>query len=178
LFNTMFVADMLDAVYSGAQNIPGQVHYFAASVSAGHFCLLGVINAAIDCSTSAPVAPYPQYYAYKLLGSSNYLNLSAGGRMAVSVSPLPSTTGLVVTGFWTSKGDAIVIVNPSGSDVTNVTVSARNTGTSNTSAARYLLNETNGSITPTAVTFATVSGGMQYTTTIPAYSVVAFLLTP
>ncbi len=180
VFNAMYVADMLDTVYAG-YNAPAQQFYFAGSVSSGSFCLVGAIDAKMDCATPSGVAvlPYPQYYTYELLAHPFYLNLNAGGRMPASVSPLPSTTGLVVTGFWTSTSDAIVIVNPTNAAI-NATVTAKNTGTTKTGVTKYMINAasyaSSNKIPASTVTFTVISGGMQYTTSIPAYSVVAFKL--
>jgi Glycosyl hydrolases family 39 len=180
VFNAMYVADMLDTVYSGF-NAPAQQYYFAGSVSSGSFCLIGAIDAKMDCATPSGIAvqPYPQYYTYELLAHPSYLNLNAGGRMPVSISPLPSTTGLVVTGFWTSTSDAIVIVNPTNAPI-NTTVTAKNTGTYKTGVTRYVINafsySSSTKIPSSTVTFTVISGGMQYATSIPAYSVVAFKL--
>ena len=177
LFNAMYIADMLDTVYSG-YNAPAQHYYFAGNVSGGAFCLIGAINTAMNCSSSSPL-PYPQYYTYELLAHPFFLNLNAGGRMPASVSPLPGASGLVVTGFWTAKSDAIVIVNPTGSDI-STTVTAKNTGTTKTSVTKYWINAATYSsstkIPSLTVTFTVISGGMQYPTTIPAHSVVAFQL--
>jgi len=176
LFNTMAVADMLGTIYSGAQNVPGNLGYLSVSSPSGAYCLFGVIDSTMDCSIHGTLQPYPQYYTYKLLGAPGYLNLNGGGKMAVSVAPAIGTTGLVVSGFYTSKGDAIVITNPSAADATNVTITAKNPGTTHTLVNRYLLNSSNQFITSSTVTFTVISGGLQYTTTIPHYSVMAFLL--
>ena len=96
--------------------------------------------------------------------------------MAVSTAPPIGSTGLVVTGFYTSRGAAIVVVNPSGSDVSNVTITAKNPGTVHPQVTRYLLNSFNPAINVASVTFTVVSGGLQYKMTIPHLSVVAFLL--
>jgi len=171
LFNTMVVADLLNSVYSGAQNVPGNMTYFAASVDIGSFCLLGIIDPTMDCATSpGTMKPYPQYYAYQLLASPKYLNLAGGGNMAVSVS-IPSP--LIGTAFYTPTSDALVLVNPSGSDAVNIPVNLLNPGNSAGNATAYLLNSSTVSPAAQPAVLTGSLAAMSTTLTVPAHSVVA-----
>ena len=49
-------------------------------------------------------------------------------------------------------------------------------GTTHTQVSQYLLNGGNQFITSSTVPFTVITGGLQYRTTIPHYSVMAFLL--
>jgi hypothetical protein len=173
LFNTMVVADLLNSVYSGAQNVPGQISYFAASVPSGQFCLLGTIDAGMDCSTAGILQPYPQYYAYQLLAEPNFLNLNSGGSMPVSVSvPDP----LIGTGFYTPTGNAVVLVNPTGTDINGIKVSLANSGNVSSTALMYLLNSGNQPPSTNTVAMSASANALATTLNVPALSVVALSL--
>jgi hypothetical protein len=171
LFNTMVVSDLLNSVYSGAQNVPGNLTYFAASVDIGSFCLLGIIDPLMDCATTpGTMRPYPQYYAYQMLAAPNFLNLAAGGNMPLSVSiPAP----LIGTGFYTSSNNAVVLVNPTGSDVSNLGVTLSNPGNASTSATMYLLNSSHWPPTSQPLALTSSSTSLSASLTVPAFSVVA-----
>jgi len=175
LFNVMTIASLMNTVYSGAQGVPSRLHYFSASTSSGFFCLVGVIDSAMDCSTSGgPLQPYPQYYAYQLLAASKFLNMAAGGNMAVSRSIGSPLQGF---GFYTSAGDALVLVNPNGTDLNGVSITLQNPGGVASNAVMYLLNS-NGNEPTTSSTLPLVASGNALTGTIniPAYSVVGLAL--
>jgi len=170
LFNSMVVSDLLNSVYSGAQNVPGNLTYFAASVDIGSFCLLGIIDPLMDCATTpGTMQPYPQYYAYRMLAAPNFLNLAAGGNMPLSVSvPGP----LIGTGFYTSSNNAVVLVNPTGSDVSNVSVALNNPGNASTNATMYLLNSSHWPPVSQPLALTSSSSALSTALTVPAYSVV------
>ena len=128
-WNGMYIADVLNSVYVGAPNTPSHMVYFAATAHP-YFCLVGEINANMDCTYPAGSAPqpYPQYFLYQLLGATNYLGLQNGGHMANSISPGTKGNGLVVTAFYTANLDAIVLINPTADTYSNVPVSVANTG--------------------------------------------------
>jgi hypothetical protein len=92
--------------------------------------------------------------------------------MASSVSPTSITGGVIATAFYTSSNDAMVLVNPTSSDVTNVTVSLQNIGYANPAATLYLLNSANGQISSQPLALNLVGNGVTATVTIPAYSTV------
>jgi hypothetical protein len=129
VWNGMYIADVLNSVYVGAPNTPGHMVYFAATAHP-YFCLVGEINANMDCTYPAGSVPqpYPQYFLYQLLGATNYLGLQNGGHMANSISPGTKGNGLVVTAFYTANLDAIVLINPTADTYSNVPVSVANTG--------------------------------------------------
>jgi len=170
----MYVADSLNAVYNGAPNTPGHIVYFAAT-ALPYFCLVGDIDANMDCAYPAGSVPqpYPQYFAYQLLGAPNYLDLESGGYMARSVSPPTLGNGLVVTAFYTKGQDAIVIVNPNQNTLSNVIVKIENTGFASAQATLYQI--VNGqSIKSSTATLQSATGSSYTTTvTIAPYSVQA-----
>jgi glycosyl hydrolase family 39 (putative alpha-L-iduronidase)/PKD domain-containing protein len=174
LWNSVAVVDLLDSVYSGANAVPAQLGYFAAT-SRSHFCILGTWNSAMDCNPSQ-LTPYPQFYAYELFASPKYLNLQAGGRMAASVSPAANATGLMATAFYTSNANSVVIVNPTGNNYGAVSVQLRNTGYSGATGTAYLLNASNSHITTTTATISGSAGNFSSTVAVPAYSTVAVSL--
>ncbi|HEY2468693.1 MAG TPA: choice-of-anchor D domain-containing protein [Terracidiphilus sp.] len=165
LWNSMYAADMLNSVYDGAPNTPGHMVYFAAT-ALPYFCLVGQVDANMDCAYpdgSVP-QPYPQYFAYQLLGAANYLDLQDGGFMAKSISPGTLGNGLVVTAFYTKSLDAIVLINPNQNTLSNLTVNLNNTGL--TSAQGTLYQIVNGqSIQSSPITLQN-QAGTSYTTTV------------
>ena len=174
VWNSMYVADMLNSVYNGAPNTPGHMVYFAAS-AVPYFCLIGQIDADMDCAypVGSVPQPYPQYFAYQLLGAANYLDLQDGGFMAKSVSPATLGNGLVVTAFYTKDLDAIVLINPNQNTLSNVSVNLNNTGL--TSAQGTLYQIVNGqSIQNSPVSLQNQTGtSYSLTVTIAPYSVQA-----
>ena len=173
LWNSLAVADLLNVVYTGSTAVPSKLNYFN---SAGRdFCILGQWNSAMDCNTSAQY-PYPQFFAFKLFASAQYLNLQAGGHMAASVSPASTTSGLSATAFYTSKGDNVVVVNPTSANYGAVTVTFSNPGLTAGAATVYLLNSSHSQITTESVTLTRISGGYSARVAVPAYSTVAVAL--
>jgi hypothetical protein len=179
LWNGLFVADLLNVVYAYA-NAPSPVTrivYYAATAPP-YFCLIGEIDANMDCAYPAHTTPqpYPQYYLYQLVAGSAYLDLEGGGYMAKSISPATMGNGLVVTAFYTPNLDAVVIINPSKYSYTDMPVNITNTGL--TSPAGTLYQIVNGqSIQSSSVTLQS-QGGTSYSTTVTIgpYSVQAISL--
>jgi Glycosyl hydrolases family 39 len=171
VWNAMYISDVLNSVYSGAPNTPQHMVYFAAT--APPFCLVGQIDANMDCVYGTNPQPYPQYFLYQLLGATNYLGLENGGTMAQSVSPTTLGNGLVVTGFFTSGVDAVVLSNPSGETLNNIPVSMTNTGMSSASGTLYRI--VNGQSIQSSSVSLQSTGGTSYSTTVtmPPYSVQA-----
>ena len=173
VFNALYVTDMLNSVYNGSLKVPDKLIYFAGS-GYPYFCAIGVWNANMDClySAGATPAPYPQYYAFKLLASKGYLGLSGGGYMAASVSTPTGGGGLATTAFYTPTQDAIVITNPTSTAYTQISVTFANPGFADTQGTLYRI--TNGSgINSTPISFAAQGASRTTTIDIPAYSVQA-----
>lgn len=173
VWNALYVTDMLNAPYNGVPLPPAKLFYFAGSAYP-YFCLVGVQDSNNDClySAGATPAPYPQYYAYQLIGSPQYLGLGNGGYMAKSISTPTGGGGLATTAFYTSSKDAILIVNPTSTAFSQVPVTFANPGFTSTEGTLYQIQ--NGSeITTSSV--ALTSSGTSRTATIdvPAYSVQA-----
>jgi hypothetical protein len=170
LWNSLVITDLLNVVYSGAKNVPSQLSYFNAS--GNYFCLLGQWNWAMDCNPSS-LDPYPQFYAYKLFASSQYLDLQRGGHMAAWVSPASTTSGLSATAFYTTSADSVVVVNPGSTWYNTVTVFLKNPGLTSTSGTVYTLNSSNGQISSQWVALTPVTGGYTAKVVVPSYSTVA-----
>ncbi len=175
LWNSLTIVDLLNTVYAGAPAVPSKVLYYA--ISNRPFCLVGVVDAQMDCrypyDGSAP-QPYPQYYALQLFGSSNFLNLQNGGYMANSVtSPFSKVQA---TAFRTNAGDAIVIVNTTGTTKNNVPVTFRNPGAGGSNATTYTLNSNNPTIATGTTPLSQANNGLAATVSVPAHSVVAVVL--
>jgi len=161
----MYISDVLNSVYNGAPNTPQHMVYFAAT-AAPYFCLVGQIDANMDCAYpkgSVP-SPYPQYFLYQLFGSPNYLGLQNGGNMAQSIAPPTLGNGLIVTAFFTSGQDAIVLTNPTGQTLTDVPVNISNTGFSSASATLYEI--VNGQSIQSSSLSLHSTGGTSYSTTV------------
>jgi hypothetical protein len=170
LWNSVAIVDFLNVVHSGATAMPSQLSYFNAAGS--YFCILGRWNSSMNCDTSA-TDPYPQYYSYKLFASSDYLDLQAGGHMAASVSPVNTTAGLNATAFYTSSADDVVIINPTSTTYSSVTVDLTNTGLSSPRGTLYLLDRSHGEILTESVSLQSISTGYSAKIAVPAYSTVA-----
>ncbi len=136
VWNGLYVSDVLNTVYSGTSHLPGQLAYYAA-VSLPYFCVVGDWNANMDCShASGSPVPYPQYYAYELMASSNYLGMNEGGHMASSIASLPTGRGVAATAFYTAKQDSILIVNPTSTGYSDI-LRIQNAGLASPTATLY-----------------------------------------
>ena len=174
VFNVLYVADVLNTVYAGASHVPGQLTYYAA-VSEPGFCLLGDWNPNMDCShaSGAPV-PYPQYYAYELMASGDYLDMNAGGYMASSVTGRNSGPGVVTTAFYTGKQDSVLIVNPTSTSYSHL-MSFSNLGLSAPTATLYQV--VNGkSISHASLPLKQTGSSYSANVTIPPYTVIGIAL--
>jgi hypothetical protein len=171
LWNSVAITDFLNVVYSGASEVPSQLSYFNSA--GNYFCIMGEWNSSMDCNPSV-MEPYPQFYAFKLFASSEYLGLQAGGHMAVSVSPASTTTGLGATAFYTNSADSVVVVNPTSTSYSAVNVILTNPGLPSASTGTvYLLDRSNGQIASQSVSLKSISGGYSATVEVPAYATVA-----
>jgi hypothetical protein len=176
LWNTVYVTNLLNSVYAGEKHLPSKIYYFAGNAGP-YMCITGTWDGNMDCNTTN-MQPYPQFYAFELLAAADYLGLSAGGRMAASVSPGSTQSGLLSTAFYTSSQDAIVVVNPTSTDYPSVHVAANNSGFSNAAGTQFLLNQSNPQITRKPLHLAKASGGYTATISVPAYSTVAVTIAP
>lgn len=166
VWNGLQVAGMLNAVYAGAPNTISHMVYFAANAHP-YFCLVGEIDANMDCYYPIGSAPraYPSYYLYQLFGSPSYLNLEAGGHMALSISPPEQGNGLVVTAFFTANGlDSIVLINSTPETLSNVPINISNTGFTSASAKLYRI-VSGDSIESSSLSLKS-AGGTSYTTDV------------
>ena len=170
LWNSLAVTDFLNVVYSGAAHVPSQLGYFNSIGQ--YFCIMGKWNSAMDCNASV-LEPYPQFYAYKLFASPDYLDLQSGGHMASWVSPASTTSGLSATAFYTTSADSIVIVNPTATWYSSVNVSLNNAGLTSGKGTMYLIDQWHGQISSQAVTLKAASGSYSTAVEVPAYSTVA-----
>jgi PKD repeat protein len=170
LWNSVAITDLLNTVYSGAKAGPSQLSYFNASGK--FFCLLGEWDSAMDCNSSV-LEPYPQFYAYKLYASPDYLDLQAGGHMAASVSPASTTSGLEATAFYTGDADSVVVINPTSATYSAVNVVLSNPGLTSSEGTVYLLDRSNGQISSRSVALKAASGSYSAEVEVPPYSTVA-----
>ena len=173
LWNSLTVADFLNTVYSGSSAGPSRLAYFNSVGK--YFCIAGAYDSDMDCDPSQTYL-YPQFYAFALFASPNYLNLQAGGHMAVSVSPGSTTSGLSATAFYTSAADEVVIINPTTTSYSAVNVTLANPGITSATGTMYLLNSSNAEIASQSVSLSSVSGGYSTTIAVPALSTVAISL--
>jgi hypothetical protein len=175
VWNALAVGDTLNTIYSGALDVPAKLVYFAANAYP-YLCLIGVPDVNSDClySRGATPTPYPQYYTYQLVGSTEYLGLSLGGYMAVSISPPTSASGIVVSGFYTASQDSVLIVNPTHNNYEHLRIDLDNPGIDRDEATMY--NVTGTSIATSSVTLVPSSAGDSTTIDVPPLSVVGIAI--
>src|SRR5579884_179817 len=171
LWNAMYVSDLLNTVYSGTQAVPGVMAYYAA-INYPYFCLIGTWDTHMDCqyTTNSTPQPYPQYYAYQLMASPGYLDINSGGYMAASISPPSGGGGIVTTAFYTPNQDSLLIVNPTATDYSSITINLQNTGYGSPHAVLYQIV---GGQQITSQTLALTQSNGTYTANIhvPPYTV-------
>lgn len=191
LYNSLVVSQVLDSVYNGAATVPSKMIYFAAAQTT--FCILGIVDSATDCSkavTGAQAQPYPQWYTYNLLFGSSFLDLQDGGHMAASVT-LTSTAKsnqLSASAFYTANNDSVIVINPTATSYSGVTLQINNAGLTPSASTLYTMacplghNPTNDASCGTNIvssfpaTLITTSGNLQATFDLPSYSVLAITL--
>jgi hypothetical protein len=177
LFNALYISDLLNNTYSStAPMAPGKLVYFAGNAYP-YFCLIGVPDQNNDClySAGASPQPYPQYFAYDLLSATNYLGLVNGGYMAASINPPTGAGGPVITAFYNTTQDAILITNPTSSTYSNVPVTMQNVGFGTPQATLYQI--VNGaSINSSSLALTPQGTAYSATISIPPYSVQAISL--
>src|SRR5579883_1078891 len=171
LWNAMYVSDLLNTVYTGTAAVPGDMAYYAA-INYPYFCLIGTWDSNMDCqyTQNSTPQPYPQYYAYQLMGSPNYLDLNSGGYMAASISPPSGGGGLVTTAFYTPNQDSVLIVNPTSTNYPFITINLQNTGFSSPHAVLYQV-ENGQSINSQTLALTQANGVYSATIQVPAYTV-------
>ncbi len=176
VFNALYATDMLNSVYNGVTGVPSKIFYFAGSAYP-YFCLIGVADSNNDClySAGATPAPYPQYYPYQLIASTEYLGLSQGGFMAKSISAPTGGGGLATTAFYTANSDAFVLTNPTSTAYNQIAVTLANPGLTGTQGTLYqIVSGTQISTTP--ISFTQAGTSLTTTISVPAYSVQAISL--
>lgn len=180
MWNALVVAQVLNAIYSGAPTAPENMTYYAAT--APPFCLVGVLNEAMDCtrpSSFSTAYAYPQLQTYKMIAAPAYLGLGAGGSMASSITlASPATNaGVSATAFYTSNSDSVLIVNPKATPFPGFSVLAKNPGFTSATAKLFTLNTDNPQISTASLPLVTANGGLQVQFDIPPYSVMAVTIT-
>ena len=176
VWNGIYVADVLNAAYAGTPTGIAKMIYFGANAKP-YFCLIGTIDANMDCafsySAGSTAQPYPEYFLYQLYFSPNYLGLESGGHLARSITPGNTGGGLVVTAFYNAAQDAIVIINPTPATYSQVTVAVTNSGYGSGAATLYEIM--NGRSISSSSLSLTSQGGTSYTANIAVgpYSVQA-----
>jgi hypothetical protein len=170
VWNALYVGNLLNTVYSGTAQVPAQLIYYSADTHP-YFCLVGQWNANMDCELYkvSDATPYPQYYAYQMMASTERLGLNDGAYLAASVTVPPDGADLVIIAFYTGKRDSILIVNPTAQSYSEVVI-ARNAGLLPPGATLYRV-VAGRSISSNAL--SVTQSGTVYTMTvsIPAYSV-------
>jgi hypothetical protein len=176
VWNALYVTDMLDSVYNGSLKVPDKLIYFSGSAYP-YFCAIGVLDTNMDClySTGATPVPYPQYYAFDLIASNQYLGLSGGGFMAKSISTPTGGGGLATTAFYTATQDAIVITNPTSTAYTQLSVTFANPGFAQTQGTLYQIAH-GAAINSSTISFAKQGTSLVTTVDIPPHSVQAISL--
>ena len=176
VFNSLYATDVLNSVYNGVSRVPNKIFYFAGSAYPW-FCLIGVVDNGNDClySAGATPAPYPQYFPYQMIASTQYLGLLQGGYMAKSISTPTGGGGLATTAFYTANHDAVVITNPTSMPYSQITVTLANPGLAGTQGTLYQIVD-GAQISTTPISFSQSGTSLTTTISVPAYSVQAISL--
>lgn len=177
VWNALYVSDMLDTVYYGAQRAPAQLTYYSANTHP-YFCVVGDWNDRMDCdlSPNRSPEPYPQYYAYQLMASADYLDMNSGGFLANSVAPLARGEGIAVSAFYTKKQNSILIVNPTGRASTE-SVTVQNSGYPSATATLFRV-DSGKSISRSSLDITLSGATMTVSVSVPAYSVLGIAIQP
>ncbi|HCJ35139.1 MAG TPA: hypothetical protein DHV65_12695 [Ktedonobacter sp.] len=182
LDNGLFVVDYLNAVndtkspYGAAGAVPAGLAYYTWFTPLGNLCMFGVVDQKMDCGKQgSPLQPYPQYYAYDLLGGANYLDITNGGYVAGAAST--NQPGVYAAGFYTRTQDNVVIVNTTSAAIHTFTVLAQNAGKVSVAKATIYTVKVNlgnpaKSITTQQVTLTKGQNGYTATVDLPAFTMI------
>lgn len=176
LWNALFVADLLNTVTDThapngpAHAVVGGLAYFsiAQPPPSDQFCMFGTRN--MDCSLDSNVQPYPQYYAYQLLGDSRYLDITNRGYVVPSSS---TVHGLMVCSFYTTTKDNLLIINTTGTSYSSLGVLLQAPGSIQRTGSLYTLDQSHPQIGSEPLGLIATPNGYEAGITIAAYSIVA-----
>lgn len=172
VWNSLFVTSYLAAAADNG-GVPDKIFYYAAHFASVNYCLLSDINTQMDCSSATSVQPFPQFYAYQLLGSENYLNLPGAGSVLTQVAV--ASSDISATAFVSGGTKSVIINNTASQDYGQVAVVWSESGASVQSATGYRLPSVSGQSIAAADVSLTHPTSDKYVTLIdvPAYSVQA-----
>ena len=183
LDNGLFMVDLLNTVndthspYGATAAVPAGLAFYSWNIPLGNLCMFGVVDAHLDCGTpkGGTFQPYPQYYAYQLLGGAHYLNLTDSGYVANAATSKP--TGVYVTDFYSRTQDSIVLVNTTGTDYPALSILAQNPGkvsgaTANVYTIKVNLSQPANCITSGQVNLVPWSNGSGMSVHLPAYTMI------
>ena len=182
LFSALFVADLLDSVYSqyGDHSIPRGFTYFTLSSPVTGACMFGSWDTAMDCSIlkSPPPEPYPSFYPYLLIGGKNYLDLQDANYLAASVnSSLPNVW---VLAFSTANGKSMLLVNAGSITYSQVTILVKQAFSASASRANVydlVASPANDSIQSNNIpVYSQANASYIENLTLPAYAVVGITI--
>lgn len=187
LMNGLFILDYLNAVkdkqssYGPASAVPAGLVFYSWDIPLHYLCMFGVYDAAMDCGIQnyPTIQPYPEYFAYALLGATNYLNITDSAYVANAASANP--TGVYVNGFYTRTLDSTAIVNTTTTDYTTLHVYLQNPGTVSVSQANLYTLAFNAaspgsSISSKQVSLVPVTGGFMVTVHLPPDTMIGISL--
>lgn len=189
LMNGLFVLDYLNSVrdshspYGAASALPAGLVFYSWDIPLHHLCMFGVYDSSMDCGIQnyPAIQPYPDYYAYSLLGGANYLNITDSAYVANAPSVKPA--GVYVNGFYTRTLDSIAFVNTTASDYQTLHIFLQNPGkVTATQANVYTLafnaHSPSSSISTAHVNLVPVTGGgFMATVHLPAYTMIGISVT-
>ena len=178
----LFLTDLLNTVndnnskYGAAGSVPAGLAYYTWFTPMGNLCMFGVIDAKMDCGKQgSPLQPYPQFYAYELMGGAHYLDITNGGYVANATTA--KSSGVFATGFYTKTQDCFVIVNTTGTNYPGLQVLAQNPGTLSTTHAnlytvKVSLNNPASSISTKQVNLTKGQNGASVTVNLPPLTMI------
>ncbi|HEY6287376.1 MAG TPA: hypothetical protein VIX20_17040 [Ktedonobacteraceae bacterium] len=189
LMNGLFVLDYLNAVrdthspYGAASAVPAGLSFYSWDIPMHYLCMFGAYDARMDCGAQdyPSIQPYPDYYAYTLLGGAKYLNITDSGCVANAPSVKPA--GVYVNGFYTRSLDSIALVNTTASNYQTLHVFLQNPGKvtvnqANVYTLTFNTHSPSSSISSTRVNLVPVTGGgFMATVHLPAYTMIGISVT-
>ncbi|MEM3638331.1 MAG: hypothetical protein QXX17_07765 [Conexivisphaerales archaeon] len=182
LYNALVVSDLFQTVRMNGSDgsLPAGIIYFTLSSPTTGACMFGTWDAQMDCSTSGPIQPYPSFYLYQLIASSNYLGVAQGSYLPAYSTKLSNLT-LTFLPLLSDKSFSLVIVNPYQNSVKNVSILFKNLALQTCPARAWVYtivnSSSNESIESSQLQTASNSQGCSVVMSqVPGYSVLAISL--
>lgn len=192
LWNAVAYVDLMTTQQDGAIRGPDKINFYMSHSANLNMCAIGPINGASgstiagDCGDvpehcdngvcTGDYTEYPQYQAFQMFTSPDYLNLEDTNFYVLTRPQLPNN--MLGAVLWNATSDMLVIINQTGENLGSQSYTFANTGFHSALQA-HLYQIANGFMLTKSLPLAMSDlNTVAAVVTIPAYSVTAIKIEP